>query len=120
MTNGCVAARPGLVERPRRQLFASAGLARDQHHLRVGREPLNQAEHLLHRRAAAQHAAEFELSRHLALERDDARAALQLVADIDQYLLQAIEVERLRQYSRAPSLMRFDGAVDGGASRSSG
>ena len=81
------AARAGLMKGAGRELLAGAGLAADQHHLRVRRQPLDQAEHFLHHRAAAEHAAELELSRDLALERDDLRAPLELRADVVEHLL---------------------------------
>ena len=82
VTNGLLRRGARVMERARRQLLAGAGLAADQHDLGVRRQPLDEAEHLLHHRTAAEHAAELELPRHLALERDDLRAPLELRADV--------------------------------------
>ena len=120
MTNGLRAPRPGVVERARGELLAGAGLAADQHDLGVRRQPLDQAEDLLHHRAAPEHAAELELPRHLALERDDLRAPLELRADVVEHLLQPVEVERLGQVLARAELDRLDRAVDRGVRRSSG
>ena len=101
------------MERARGELLAGARLAADQHDLGVRRQPLDEAEHLLHHRAAAEHAAEFELARHLALERHDLRAALELRADVLEHLPETIEVERLGEVLPRAELDRLDGAVDG-------
>ena len=114
-------AGPGLMERARGEFLAGAGLAADQHDLRVRRQPLNQAEHLLHHRAAAEHAAELELARDLALERDaPARGARARARMSLEHLPEAIEVERLGEVLARAELDRLDGAVDGGVGRSSG
>ena len=87
VTNGLLRRGPGVMERARRELLAGAGLAADQHDLGVRRQPLHQAEDFLHQRAAAEHAAELQLPRHLALEREDLRAPLELGADVLEHLL---------------------------------
>jgi hypothetical protein len=83
-------------------------------HLRVRREALNQAEDVLHRGAAAEHPAELQLARHLALERDHLRAALELEAGLRQNLAQPLEIEGLGQVLARAELDGFDRAVDRG------
>ena len=114
---GAAAARPRLVERARGELLAAARFAGQEHDLRVRRQPLNQAERLLHGGAAAEHAAELELARHLAFEGDDVRAAFDLHPDLDEHLTQAIEIERLGEVFARAQLDRFDGAIDRGVRR---
>src|SRR5262249_40673840 len=104
--------RAALVERARGELLTRAGLARQQHDLGVRREPLDDAEDVLHRRAAPQHAAEFELPRDLILERDDLRASHELLADLDEQLAHPFEIERLREVLARAELDGFDRAVD--------
>ena len=79
------------MERARGELLPRAGFAGDENHLGVRREPLNQTEQLLHHRAAPHHAAEFELARDLAFERDDLRPAFELDADVGQDLLEPLD-----------------------------
>ena len=102
------------MKRARRELFAGSRFAADENHFRVGRQPLNQAEELLHHRAAPHHAAEFELLRHLALERDNLCAPLELHADVSEDLLETFEIERLGEVLAGAQLDRFDRAVDRG------
>ena len=102
------------MKRARRELLAGAGLAAQQHDLRMGRQALNQAEDFLHRRAAAEHPAELQLPRDLALEGHHLGAPLELEADVDEHLAQAIEIKRLGQVLAGAELDRFDGAVDRG------
>src|ERR1035437_1030675 len=82
-----------------------------------GPHPLTQAERLLHGGAAAEHAAELELARHLAFEGDDVRAAFDLHPDVDEDLTQTIEIERLGEVFARAQLDRFDGAIDRGVRR---
>ena len=89
-----VAPRPRLVEGTGGELLTGPGLAADQHDLGVGRQPLNEAEHLLHDGAAPKHPVEFELPRDLAFQRRDLRAAFELLADLGQQLFRSIEVGR--------------------------
>ena len=105
VTNGRVAPRSGLVERAGRELLARAGLAGEQHRLRVRREPLNEAEHLLHRGAAADHAAEFELARDSASSATSCARRVSSARTSASTLPRRTKSNGLVRYSRAPSLM---------------
>jgi hypothetical protein len=70
------------VERARGELLAGTGLAADQHHFGVRRQALNQAEHLLHRRAAPHHPAELQLACDLTLNGEKMRTATELLANV--------------------------------------
>ncbi len=83
----------------------------------MGRKALNEAEHLLHDRAASEHPAEFQLMDDGAFEGDDLRAPAKLVADAAEHGPQAIEVEGLREVLARAELDRLDRAVDGGMAR---
>ena len=76
-------ARPELVKCAGDELLAGAGLAGDERRARVRRQPPDQAEDLLHGRTAADHAAELEPLRELALERQHRAACRRLVAHAD-------------------------------------
>ena len=94
---------------------------RDEHDLRVRRQALDEAEDLLHRRAAPEHAAELEL---LARPGSRARATCARRSSSSrmssEQLPQPIEVERLGEVLARAELDRLDRAVDGGVRRSSG
>ena len=70
-----VTPRPHVMEATRHQFLAGAGLARHQHRPHVRREPADRVEQLLHRRAAADHAVELELPRHVGVVVEQASRA---------------------------------------------
>ena len=75
-----VAARAGAMQRAGDQLLAGAGLAGDQRRPHVRRQAADQREQVLHQRAAADHAAELQPLGEVALHRQHAAPALDLVA----------------------------------------
>ncbi len=76
------------------------------------RQAPDHPEQLLHQRAAADHPAELQAARHVALDRQQAAAALEIVADAGQQLLEAREVERLAQIVGGAELDRLDRGLD--------
>ena len=63
---------------------------------------------------AADHPAELEPPRHVALDRQQAAAPLDVVAHAGEQLLEAREVERLAQIVDRAELDRLDRRIDGG------
>ena len=100
------------VQRARDQLLAGAGLAGDERGADVRREPPDHPEQLLHRRAAADHPAELQPPRDVALDRQQVAAALEIVAHAGQQLLEPREVERLAQVVGRAQLDRLDRGLD--------
>ena len=109
-----IAARTGAMQRARDQLLAGAGLAGDQRGAHVRRQPADQREQILHQRPAADHAAELQPLGQVALHRQHAAPALDLVAHGREHLLQPREVERLAQVVHRAELDRLDRGVDRG------
>jgi hypothetical protein len=96
---------------PRRQFLPHAGLAGHQHDLRVRRQALDEAEELLHDGAPAHHPAEFELSRHLALQRDHLlRRSSSTRISVSTWRTRS-RVERLGRDSSRAQADRFDRAA---------
>ena len=109
-----VAARPQLVQGARDELLARAGFSGNQRRLEVRRQPPDQAEQLLHRRSAPDHRTELQLAGDVALDGGHAVPPPVLVTNALEQVLEAAEVERLRQIVPGAQLDGFDGRVDGG------
>ena len=107
------AARAQLVKRARDEFLARPGLSADERRSHVRRQPSDEREHVLHHGAAADHAAELEPLREVALEREHIAMLRRFVADRREELTNARQIERLGQVVASAELDRFDGAVDG-------
>jgi hypothetical protein len=109
-----IAPRPGGVERARHELLPGPRLAGDEGGPDVRREAADQAEQLLHRGAHADHPAELRAPRQVVLDREQAPAALGLLAHRDQQVLQPLEVDGLAEIVARPELHRLDCRLHGG------
>jgi hypothetical protein len=80
----------------------------------VRREPADDAEHLLHHRSPAHHAAEFRVLCDLLLRLQKTLTSLRFFSHHRQKVPEPAEIERLRQVVDRPELDRLDGAIDRG------
>ena len=112
-------ATPGrrVVDRPRHQLLARAGLAEDQHRADRLRHVADQLEDVVHPRALAQDGVERELLvqllaqlRHLVLQRPLAQGALDHQPEV-------LQVDRLGEEVDGPQPHRLHGLLDGAEAR---
>src|SRR5262245_12765190 len=101
-----------LVQRARDELFARTRITAHEHSADVRRQPANEAEHLLHGGAAADHAAEFQPLRQVALQSEHLAALHSLLANSREQLTKALQVERLGEVIKRAELHGFNGAVD--------
>ena len=102
------------MQRARDQLLPGAGFAGDEHGAHVRREAPDEREQLLHRRPAADHAAELCVLRDLLLCVEQPPAPRGVVAHACEETRQPGEVERLGQVVDGAELDRLDGTVDRG------
>src|SRR5687768_12851779 len=98
-----------LVQGAGHELFAGAGLTGDERRAGVGREPSNHVEQLLHGRAAADHAAELEARRELAVGCHEPLPPIDAETDGGEQLPQPREVDWLTEVIERAQLYGFDG-----------
>ena len=100
------------MESPRDELFASSGLAADEHGAHVGCEAADEIEQLLHRRTSPDHAMELEPGRHIGVALQQALAPTDPFANRDQQLAEPSQVEGLGDVVERSGLDGFDRRVD--------